>query len=72
MNSTPTQLSDGWVKSSASANGAECVKLKALSNGEIALGSTRLTDAEPIPYTKAELRAFLAGVKNGEFDYLAE
>ena len=72
MNSKPTQLPDGWVKSSESGNGPECVKLKALPNGEVALGTTRLEGAEPIPYTKAELRAFLAGVKNGEFDFLAE
>ncbi len=72
MNSQPTQLPDGWVKSSASGNGAQCVRLKAMSNGEIALGGTRLNDAEPIPYTREEMRAFLIGVKRGEFDHLVD
>ncbi|MBC3841348.1 DUF397 domain-containing protein [Streptacidiphilus sp. 4-A2] len=71
MSGKATQLPDGWIKSSASGNGAECVKMKKLPTGEVALASTRL-EMEPIPYTQAEMRAFLTGVKAGEFDHLID
>lgn len=42
-----------------------------LANGEIAVKHSR-SDAKPIVYTAQEWDAFVAGVKNGEFDFASE
>ncbi|MEU5692054.1 DUF397 domain-containing protein [Actinosynnema sp. NPDC020468] len=63
-----------WRKSSFSTGdgtGGECVELASLTDGGVALRNSTLGDASPVvTYTKAELRAFVLGVKNGEFDDL--
>jgi hypothetical protein len=63
-----------WRKSSFSTGeggGNECVELAALPDGGVAIRNSTLGDASPVvTYTKAELKAFLLGVKAGEFDDL--
>jgi hypothetical protein len=63
-----------WRKSSFSTgegSGGECVELAALPEGGVAMRNSTLGDASPVvTYTQAELRAFLLGVKAGEFDDL--
>jgi hypothetical protein len=59
-----------WRKSRASNPSGNCVELAALEGGAIAVRNSRFPDGPALVYTRAEVAAFLAGVKNGEFDDL--
>ena len=48
-----------------------CVEVAALPNGGIALRNSRHPSGPALVYTRAEISAFLAGVKDGQFDHLA-
>lgn len=58
---------DDYRKSSFSANGS-CVEVRLLSDGHIALRDSKDTSLPPHHFTPHEWTAFLAGVRNGEFD----
>lgn len=60
-----------WIKSRHSNATGNCVELAALADGSVALRNSREPDGPALVYTKAELAAFLAGAKDGEFDHLA-
>lgn len=60
-----------WRKSSASNPSGNCVEAAALPDGSVALRNSREPDGAALVYTRAEIEAFLAGVRNGEFDDLA-
>lgn len=57
-----------WLKSHYSNATGECVELAALPNGEIAMRNSRFPGGPVLVYTQAEISAFLAGAKGGEFD----
>ncbi|KAB8162841.1 MULTISPECIES: DUF397 domain-containing protein [Streptomyces] len=59
-----------WVKSTASARDGNCVELAALPNGEVAVRNSRFPGGPALVYTRQELRAFVSGVRAGEFDSL--
>jgi hypothetical protein len=59
-----------WQKSQHSNPNGACVELAALPNGEIAMRNSRFPDGAVLLYTQAEITAFLAGAKEGEFDNL--
>jgi hypothetical protein len=59
-----------WRKSSASNPSGNCVELAALGDGAVAMRNSRYPDGPALVYTRAEVAAFLAGAKNGEFDDL--
>jgi len=66
-----TDLGDlAWRKASASNPAGACVELAALPTGEIAMRNSRNPQAPALIYTRAEIAAFLAGAKAGEFDDL--
>lgn len=64
-----------WRKSSFSGAGGSgsgnCVEAAALPDGRVAIRNSNAPDAGAILFTRAEISAWLKGVKAGEFDDLA-
>jgi len=58
-----------WQKSSFSDTG-NCLEVRALGDGTIAVRNSNDTDRGQLVFTRAEMRAWLAGCKADEFDDL--
>ncbi|MFF8031894.1 MULTISPECIES: DUF397 domain-containing protein [unclassified Streptomyces] len=65
-----SQLDVRWIKSRHSNAEGNCVEVAPLAGGGIAVRNSRDPDGPALVYTSAELAAFLAGAKDGEFDHL--
>ena len=59
-----------WIKSGHSNAEGNCVELARLADGAIAVRNSRDPEGPALVYTPAEVAAFLAGAKDGEFDHL--
>ena len=59
-----------WKKSRYSNPNGECVEVAVLPTGEIAIRNSRYPSGPALVYTRAEIAAFLAGAKDGEFDHV--
>jgi len=58
-----------WRKASASsAQGNDCVEVAVLPDGGRAVRHSQHPDGPVLRFTASEWRAFVAGVKGGEFD----
>jgi len=56
-----------WRKSSFSTHN-NCVEVAPTADGGMMVRNSKRPEETPISYTASEWRAFVAGVKNGEFD----
>ena len=52
------------------SNGGGCVEVAALSDGRIAVRNSNYCVASVVYFTRAEMDAWIKGVKAGEFDEL--
>jgi hypothetical protein len=59
-----------WRKSSFSNASGNCVEVAGLDDGSVAMRNSRDAAGPALVYTRAEIAAFLDGVRNGEFDDL--
>src|SRR4029450_9464583 len=59
-----------WRKSGRSSAQGNCVELAKLSGSEYAIRNSRHPHGPALVFTEAEVDAFLAGVKDGDFDDL--
>jgi hypothetical protein len=60
-----------WIKSSFSFANSNCVEAALLSGGQVGVRDSKDPHGDLLRFTPAEWRAFLRGVRNGEFDSLA-
>ena len=59
-----------WQKSKHSNPNGACVEVAVLPGGGIAVRNSRFPGGPVLVYTRAEIAAFLAGAKDGEFDHV--
>lgn len=60
-----------WRKASFSQPNDACVELALLEDGTVGVRDSNAGDKGPtLRFTAPEMRAFIAGVRNGEFDDL--
>ncbi|MFS8204189.1 DUF397 domain-containing protein [Streptomyces sp. CWNU-52B] len=64
-----SSLDADWIKSRYSNAEGNCVEVARIDGG-IAVRNSRHPEGPALVYTSAELAAFLAGAKDGEFDHL--
>lgn len=57
----------GWKKSSFSGSQSDCVEVK-ITEEAVLVRDTKDRSKPAHAYTRSEWAAFLAGVRNGEFD----
>nr|WP_026452929.1 MULTISPECIES: DUF397 domain-containing protein [Saccharomonospora] len=62
------EIAGEWRKSSFSANTDNCVEFRRTADGGVQVRNSNRPDDGTITYTASEWRAFIAGVKDGEFD----
>jgi len=57
-----------WIKSSLSFSNSNCVEVAGLSDGGVGVRHSKDSEGPVLRFTPDEWRAFLGGVRNGEFD----
>ncbi len=61
-------LGTRWIKSSLSFANGDCVEVTNLPDGQIGVRDSKDTRGPVLRFTASEWRAFVGGVRNGEFD----
>ena len=57
-----------WIKSSLSFSNSNCVEVANLPGGQVGVRHSKHTEDLVLRFTPDEWKAFLGGVRNGEFD----
>jgi hypothetical protein len=57
-----------WQTSSFSGSHGQCVQVAFLEGGHIAVRDSKNSHGPALTFTSGEWRAFVSGVKSGEFD----
>ncbi|MEV0025181.1 DUF397 domain-containing protein [Streptomyces atroolivaceus] len=60
-----------WRKSHHSNPSGNCVEMALLPGGAVAVRNSRYPEGPALVYTADEVRAFLAGVRDGDFDSMS-
>jgi hypothetical protein len=60
-----------WRKSTQSAQNGACVELAALPDGTVGVRDSKDPNGPVLTFSRAEFRAWLHGVRAGEFDDLS-
>jgi hypothetical protein len=60
---------EGWRVSTFST-GANCVAVRVAADGDVAVRNSNNPDAGTLYFTRAEIAAWIAGCKAGDFDDL--
>ena len=60
-----------WIKSSLSYANGNCVEVSELEQGAVGVRNSRDREGPVLRFTPEEWRAFLGGVRKGEFDEFA-
>lgn len=68
---TPDLTTAAWFKSSFSGNNGDCVEAAALDDGRVAVRNSNQPNDGVVFFTRAEMDAWIKGVKAGEFDTLS-
>ena len=68
LGSPPEKPDSYWVKSSLSFSNSNCVEVADLPGGQIGVRHSKHTEGLVLRFTPGEWKAFLGGVRNGEFD----
>lgn len=63
-------MTDLVYRTSSRCTTGGCVAAALLSNGYVVVRSTKDPDREPLAFDRQEWADFVAGVKNGDFDFL--
>lgn len=61
-------IGNGWFKSGRSNNVGACVATRHRADGGVEVAHSKRVDGYRVTFTGAEWDAFLAGVRDGEFD----
>jgi hypothetical protein len=59
-----------WQKSGRSNPSGNCVEMASLPGGGVAMRNSRDPEGPALIYTNAEIEAFIAGARDGDFDNL--
>jgi hypothetical protein len=58
-----------WIKSSLSHVNGNCVQIASLSDGQVGMRDSKDASGAVLGISFREWKAFLGGIKNGEFDF---
>lgn len=64
------QIVKDWFKSSASTGANNCVETRFFADGAVDVRNSKDASGPVVRFTQDEWTAFVAGVKNGEFETL--
>jgi hypothetical protein len=60
-----------WIKSSFSYANGDCVEVASLPDGQFGVRDSKDSESPVLRFTPSEWKAFMSGVRNGEFDNIS-